>query len=293
MAISNPHLTARDLAVLGSLDRHPFTAGQLLRLSKSFERPFTQERLVRRRLQQLREQGIVRSFPFATVGPGGAPHYWKLTPIGFRWLYGEEVSLPGRRLFEAVSPGHHHHTQSLGEFLVHTLTALQQHQIAISHFARENSLKLEAGGCTLYPDCVLQLQLPGGRTFHYCVELDNGTERVASRLDIESIERKLRGYDAHQSQFSATDPHRYLVLFITTRSADRLRHILAQAASVMRNPNRTVFVGATLAEYLSVDPCKQAVLRDHRGLKRALVPVISDERDSLDVNSSQMTTAVL
>ena len=41
-----------------------------------------------------------------------------------------------------------------------------------------------------------------GRTFSFVVEFDNGTERVRSKQDVESIERKMRGYDAHISRSS-------------------------------------------------------------------------------------------
>lgn len=266
-------ITPRDFALFEAVSQHPFTTDQLFRLSTTFAEPFTQERLLRRRLQQLREAGLLQSWPLATVGRGGAPYYWKLTRAGYQWLQGDEVILPSRRFFEAIAPGHHHHTGSLGKFLVWTFVAAHRRGISVRHFARENSVTLEAAGLIVVPDCAFQLRTPDGRTFHFCVELDNGTERVRSRLDVESIERKLRGYDAHQSQFAALDPQRYLVLFVTTRSADRLTHILDLAGRVMRNPQRTVFVGVALEKYLNCDdPFREAVLTDHRGLKRTLIP---------------------
>ena len=267
-------LTPRDVAVFEAIDRHPFTTDQLYRLSATFTEPFTQGRLLRRRLQQLREARLLQSWPLATVGRGGAPHYWKLARAGYQWLQGDEAALPSRRFFEEIAPGHHHHTRCLGDFLVQTFVAAHRRGIVVRHFARENSVTLEAGGFIVVPDCAFQLHTPDGRSFHFCVELDNGTERVRSRLDVESIERKLRGYDAHQSQFAALDPQRYLVLFVTTRSRDRLTHILDLAGRVMRNPQRTVFVGVALNEYLnSDDPCGAALLTDHRGLQRSLVSI--------------------
>ncbi len=266
-------ITPRDIALLSAIDRHPFTTEQLLKLSATFRSPFTHERLLRRRLQQLRDEGLLRSWPLATVSRGGSPHYWKLTQTGFRLLQGDDATLPARRYFEAVTPGHHHHTRCLGEFLVHTIVSAHQRGIAVLHFARENSVELRAGEFLLRPDCAFQLRTPNHRTFHFCIELDNSTERVRSRLDVESIERKLRGYDAHQSQFEALDPQRYLVMFVTTRSKERLEHILDFAGMVMQNPQRTVFVGVTLDEFLaSLDPFQEAVLTDHRRLKRMLIP---------------------
>jgi hypothetical protein len=271
---SHRQITLRDMALLSAVDQHPFTTDQLFALSKTFTEPFTQVRLIRRRLQQLRESGYLRSWPLATIGKGGSPHYWKLSRTGFRLLQGEDAVLPPRRTFESLSPGHHHHTRSLGEFLVKTLCSAHRQGIAIHHFARENSLELKAGGFAVYPDCAFQLHTHDGRIYHFCVELDNGTERVRSKLDTESIERKLRAYDAHQRQFDALDPNRYLVLFVTTRSAARLQHILNLASLVMQNPQRTVFVGVDLAAYLACsNPLREAVLTDHRGLKRTLIPM--------------------
>lgn len=94
----------------------------------------------------------------------------------------------------------------------------QQNDCEILHFARENNVKLEAEPFVVYPDCAFVIRRDSdGKTFPFIVELDNGTERVRSKQDTESIERKLRAYDTHQSRFEAHDPERYLVLFITTR----------------------------------------------------------------------------
>ena len=60
---------------------------------------------------------------------------------------------------------------------------------------------------------------------HHHSRLDNGTERIRSPQDVESIERKVRGYDLHQSSTPSFDHGRFVVLFVTTRSSDRLVHI--------------------------------------------------------------------
>ncbi len=266
----------RDLELLTHIDQHPFTAEQLLQISETFPQPFTHVRLLRRRLSQLRSEGLVKSFPYAVASNGGSPHYWKLTRDGWRFLNSKQTALPKRRYFESISQGHHFHTLSLAQLLTHLLIHAHRQGIAVRHFARENSLKLEAAPFTLFPDCAFQLVTPDGRAFNFVVELDNGTERVRSKLDVESIERKLRGYDAHQSQFEALDPERYLVLFVTTRSQQRLKHILDLAAMVMQNPQRTVFIGSDLKTVLESDPFRQPVFHDHRGLKRVLIPIFKD-----------------
>jgi hypothetical protein len=201
-------VTPRDIETLMALDRCPLTARQLLKLSRTFDPPFTTERRVRERLEQLRRVGWVCSWPYATTGHGGSPHYWKLTRNGFRLFHGSDTRLPNRRHFEEIGIGHHHHTLSLADFIVHTLVAAHRLGVEVRYFARENSIRMEAAGSVLYPDCAFQLFTQSGRAFNFVIELDNGTERIRSAQDIESIERKVRGYDLHQSSTpSFADPH--------------------------------------------------------------------------------------
>ncbi|MCA8999133.1 MAG: replication-relaxation family protein [Planctomycetaceae bacterium] len=283
-------ITLRDANLLTMIDRHPFTANQLLRVSKTFPEPFTQDRLLRRRLGQLRTARMVQDFPSATIREGGAPHYWKLTREGHHLVHGYDETLPSRRQFEAIAAGHHHHTLCLREFLTKVIVAAHAEGIRIDHFASENSVCLEAGEFRMYPDCAFQLTHPDGRTFNFVIELDNSTERLRSRMDVESIERKIRGYDAHQSQFDALDPSRYVVLFITTRSDQRLQHILDLASGLMQNPDRTVFLGVTLTEFVTTEnPFRKAVIKDHRGLKRTLTPMPQSrlQHDGDDVKNTQ------
>lgn len=268
----------RDLEILTAFDRTPLTPAQLCLLSEAFAQPFRNEHNLRRRLRRLASSGLVRSWPYALVAEGRAPRYFKLTRDGYRLLYGEDAALPSRRYFEEVRHGHHHHTNALAHVIVHIAVRGHRHGITLRHFARENSIRLTANGCTVYPDCGFQLVTPDGRTFNYMLELDNGTERIRTRHDVESIERKLRTYDQHQSQFAANDPGRYLVLFVTTRSEQRLNHILALADAVMTNRQRTVFVGASLRLLLEGDSFRDAVWHDHRGLRRVLVPLVASDR---------------
>jgi len=265
---------SRDLEILQALDRCPPTPDQLLRLSQSFEQPFADAHNVRRRLRELSQAELIRSYVYAMANNGRSPRYYKLTRDGYRFLYGADVTLPQRRYFAAIRPGHHHHTFCLAELVVHLCVTAAKHDCDVLHFARENSVKLQADAFTMFPDAAFVIRRPDGRTFPFVVELDNGSERIRSKQDVESIERKLRGYDAHQAKFDKFDPDRYLVLFVTTRSRDRLQHIMSLASGLMSQPQRTVFVGAELKEFLSVDPFKNSVLQDHRGLKRQLIPLV-------------------
>ncbi len=244
-------ITPRDLEVFAALDRSPLTAQQLLKLSHSFCLPFTTERRVRERLQQLERQHWLTSWLYATASRGGSPSYWKLTRDGYRVLHGTDAVLPKRRYFEEIAIGHHHHTKCLADFLVQTFVDAHRLGIKVRYFARENSVRMEAAGSVLYPDCAFQLFTPSDRAFNFVVELDNGTERIRSPQDVESIERKIRGYDLHQSSTPSFDHGRFVVLFVTTRSPDRLTHILQAASRIMRNPRRTLFLGVTLSDFLN------------------------------------------
>ncbi|TWT51716.1 hypothetical protein KOR42_34030 [Thalassoglobus neptunius] len=265
----------RDIELLMALDRCPLTVGQLCRLSLSFAAPFNDESNLRRRLRALANAGLLKSWRYSIASEGQSPKYFKLSRDGYRMLYGFDAVLPRRRYFEEIRPGHHHHTFCLAELVVRLITTGQREGTRVRHFARENSVKLVANGFTLFPDCAFQLVTRDGQEFNFVVELDNGTERIRTAKDVESIERKLRGYDAHQSQFASSDRQRYLVLFVTTRSSERTKRILDLAALVMQNPQRTVFLACDLPTLDQHDPFEKPVFVDHRGLKRTLLPITS------------------
>lgn len=270
----NANIGPRDLEILTAIDRTPLTPAQLCRLSATFDSPFRDEHNLRRRLRRLTAAGLMRSWPYAIVTDGRSPRYYKLSRDGYRLLHGQDAALPRRRYFEEISHGHHHHTVALADVIIHLAVSGHRHDISIRHFVRENSVRLSASGFVMYPDCAFQLVTSNGDSFNFVVELDNGTERVRTTQDIESIERKIRGYDAHQSQFKVNDDRRYVVLFVTTRSKSRLHHILSVADALMKNRERTVFVGCDAATFHTTDPFQNPVLTDHRSLRRTIVPMV-------------------
>ncbi len=275
-------ITDRDVELLIAIDRHPMTTGQLFQLSQTFAQPFSDDRLLRRRLAILRAVGLLQNWPLATVSNGGLPHYWKLTREGYKTLYGQDVALPKRRYFEQVSTGHHHHTRCQGEFLTHLFATAVKNGVAVHQFARENSVRIECAAGLVYPDCAFQL-IRDGRRYNFCVEIDNGTERVRSTQDTESIQRKLVTYEAHQRQFEARDPRRYVVLLITTRSELRIGHMLEVATDVMGDSKRTVFLGCGLDAFKQSDPFRDDVLRDHLSQSRPLIrPLKSAAKSQFD-----------
>lgn len=263
--------TSRDLTIMSFLNCHPLTSAQMLSVSQTFEKPFRVSQILHRRLGVLRTHELIRNWPLASRELGGSPHYWKLTRTGYRLLNGEDCTLPKRRYFEEIAIGHHAHTYALGEFLTHIYISAHQAGISIEQFARENSVKIQTETGAVYPDCSFQLVDQNGRTFNYCVELDNGTERVRSKQDVESLERKMRTYEVDQRKFSALDPNRYLVLFITTRSKKRTKHILELAGDILGDSQRTVFLAASLEQFMAGQPFQDAILEDHKDKIRTLI----------------------
>lgn len=266
-------LTDRDFELLAAIDRTPLTTRHLMTLAATFARPFADPHHLRRRLRQLKAAGYVNSWPCAIAEYGRSPGYFKLTRTGYRLLHGDDCVLPKRRHFEPVSPAQHYHMLALADVLTRLLTLASQHGVEVRHFARENTVRIEAGQFVVYPDSAFQLAMPDGRTLNYFLELDRGTERVRTKQDIESIERKVRAYDQHNARYDARDPGRPMVLFVTTRSQARVTNILNAANAVMANPKRTVFLAASLKDVLDRDALTSPIFRDNRGLMRQLVPV--------------------
>ena len=242
-------LTERDHEILQTLDQFPITPAQLCKLSQTFCRPFSDPHCVRRRLRKLAAADLVRANPYAVASFGSSPAYYKLTRAGYRTLYGPSAELPSRRYFEPIGQARHPHTIALVDFLVHLFVQTDKAGHGIRHFARENSVSLKSSSGILRPDAAFQI-LAGQRAFNFMIELDNGSERVRSLKEIESIQRKIRGYDSHSQAMKAFDPSRYVVLFVTTRPGDRLKHIMAATDALMTNRQRTLFLGTTLSDFL-------------------------------------------
>jgi len=260
-------VTERDIDILTALDRVPLTAQQMLRLSETFCQPFGSERSVRERLQTLTEAGWVRSSLYALPSAGGSPKYYLLTRKGYGILYGDDAAPPTKRHFSPLSISRQHHTKALADFLVHTMRGAHRAGVRFTEFYRENTLKLTIGDETLYPDSSFQL-VGGESPFNFLVEIDNHTETIRSDKDTDSWERKLRLYDRLQDSIQ----NRFRVLVVTTRSSDRLRHILSTAAHSLRNPQRRLIYGIDLPSFVKEpEPLHRNVFLDHLGRATALI----------------------
>lgn len=239
----------------------------MLSVSETFSHPFGAERTVRERLHALCDAGWVRSDLYALPSSGGSPKYYFLTRQGYGILHGPGALPPTKRHFSPLSVSRQHHTKALADFLVHVLRASHRAGVRVTEFYRENTLKLTIGDDTLYPDSSFQL-IVDEQPLNFLVEIDNHTETIRSPKDTETWERKLRLYDRLQDSIK----NRFRVLAITTRSSDRLRHILMTAAGVLRNPQRSLVYGIDLPSFVrEAEPLHRSVFRDHFGRATALV----------------------
>lgn len=263
-------LTPRTLELLQSLDVAPLTGEQLLRMSRAWNEPFTSESRIKRKLSELKKTGWVESFPYAIPGNGRPPHYWKLTRTGYALAFPERI-IPKRRYFDAIGVAMHRHTRAVAEVLVHTIANASHEGLSLSEYSRENQLRLGSGRNCVYPDAAFRMRV-GDRSPLFCLEIDNGTERVETAKDVESIERKIRVYDLYQSDMEAFDHRRPLVLLITTRGERRLQHIIDTVGRVVSNPNRSLVYATTLDTFLgSTNPVTDPVFWDHRFRQQSMV----------------------
>lgn len=260
-------VTERDIDILTALDRVPLTAQQMLSLSETFSHPFESDRNVRDRLQALCDAGWIRFDLYALPSNGASPKYYFLTRVGYGILHGPRSLPPTKRHFSPLSISRQHHTKALADFLVHVLRSAHRAGVCVTEFYRENTLKLSIGDDTLYPDLSFQLVVDE-QPLNFVVEIDNHTETIRSPKDTDTWERKLRLYDRLQDSIE----NRFRVLAITTRSTDRLRHILMTAAGVLKNPQRSLVYGIDLPSFIrEQEPLHRSVFRDHFGRATALI----------------------
>ncbi len=272
--MTNVFTTSRDVELLTSLVMAPLTTAQLLKLSETYAAgPFRSPRTLLDRLQRLLHGGFIQRFPLAIVSlrGGGLPHYYKLTPAGLRLLYGEEARPPSKQFFAPVAVARHYHTHALSQFLVATAVAAFRNGFRMQEVYPENTCILDVSGEQLVPDHRFDL-VRNEQHLRFLIELDCSTETIRSLKHDDTVHRKLRLYEAYQDQSSA----RHRVVFVTSRSRERLTNILTAAATVVRNPDRTLFLGVYLSDYLQADdPVTVPLLLDHRGWQHPLLPCLT------------------
>ena len=262
------YLTYRDMQIISALERCPLTVRQLRALSETFATIFGSDRRLQTRLALLAEGGILHRYRYAST-EGAGQYYYTLSPDAYHLLHGGAEPLPSPGLFREIGIARQHHTKKLADFIVHTQVAAHREGILVDNFARENTLKLTVGDEHLYPDCAFGLAAPERTPFTFYVELDNSTEPLASPRERDSWLRKLRFYESLQDR----SPSRFRVLGIITRSPKRMENIAALAASIAKNPLRSLFLGIYLPDYLqSPLPLTSPIFAGHNFLRVSLLP---------------------
>ncbi len=265
-----PHTvwTDRDRDIATALMRSPLTAAGLLRYSQTFRQPFTNDRLLRRRLQRLRQVGWVRCWPYASTSPASA-NYYKLTPAGYRMLNGPTAPMPRRSFFHPISMALQQHTQYLADFIVATTVAAHHSRVSVADFYAENTLQLSLDGEQARPDCAFRLETEAPSSFNYLVELDNSNEPVFSNKERDSLARKVRFYDRYQDAI----PARMRVLFLFAGSETRMDRFLGVVRQITGHRDRRLILAALLSDYLTaVNQLAAPVFYDRFGQPHALIP---------------------
>ncbi len=259
--------TDRDRDIAAALSRTPLTAAGLLQYSQTFRQPFTNDRLLRRRLQRLRDAGWVRCWPYASTSPASA-NYYKLTPAGYRMFNGPAAPLPRRSFFNPVSMALQQHTQHLANFIVATTVAAHRAHVSLADFYGENTLKLSLDGENARPDCAFRLETQDQSSFNYLIELDNSNEPVFSNKQRDSLARKVRFYDRYQD----ATPARMRVLFLFTGSETRMNRFLGVVRQITEHRDRRLILASSLSDYLVADQLSATVFSDRFGQRHSLIP---------------------
>jgi len=260
--------TPRDLELLTIIGRTSPTLQQLLKVSSTFDRPFTSLDTLRLRMTKLAATGWLQKFRFATTGPG-AVNYYRLTPAGYRRVVGLKAKLPSKSHFRPISLGLQSHFQALSEFLIHFHVGAHRAKCVVNQFFPENDLVLRLDGERQLPDAAVQLLAPHGHSLNFLIEFDNGTEPVCSGRERDSIQKKVRFYERYQDRCD----HRFRVLFVTAKQSQRHLHITALARQLAGNANRCLIYSVSLPSFVSAEDCLRTPLfLDHRGRLQPLVP---------------------
>ena len=256
-------LTHRDEQSLLTLQKLPLTSQQLFRLSETFTSPFPSERVLRRRMQRLAEDGMVRRFFYAFPTNGRNPSYWRLTRASFRLMNGlaGNEALPRRSFFSSMGVSLHFHTHSVAQVVVQLLIDAHRNGIEIENLQIESSLAL-VGTEQIIPDATVEFRCSEGRQYRFFLELDTASERVATMQRLpSSIQKKLEFYERYRRSNNGS----FRVLFVTTSSKQRAINILRFGAGLINNHSAQSVYASFLPELLaSSDSVTERNFLNHR-----------------------------
>ena len=258
--------TARDQQLHEALALSPLDTQQLLKMSQTFDQPFTSDRKLRQRMLEHVAEGWINVFTYATT-TSGKLNYYKLSADGYRLLNGFGGPLPKRCYFREVSPALQRHTRHLAEVIVQTNLHARRSGLRLFDQVGENQQTLSLGARSQKPDYSFRLATREG-VFTYYDELDESTEPITSAKQRESLESKIRFHEDYQN---ATG-ERYRVRMIFAKTTARLAQFL-QLARTYGTRQRCIFYAAFLDDYLKHDsPLTGPLFLDHFNRLRSLAP---------------------
>ena len=258
--------TARDQQIHEALAITPLDTQQLLKLSQTFDQPFTSDRKLRERMQQHARAGWVHTFAYATT-TAGLHNYYKLGADGYQLLHGPDCAFPKRAALREVSLGLQRHTRHLADVIVHTAVHAKRLGVELVNQRGENQLPLSLGDWTQKPDYSFQLQTRDG-AYTYYDEIDEATEPIASTKQRESLEAKVRFHEEYQS---ATG-ERYRVRVFFAKASPRIVQFL-NLARKYATLQRSIFYAVLLEDYLKHgSPLTSPIFADHFHRLHPLVP---------------------
>jgi hypothetical protein len=258
--------TARDQQIHEALALTPLDTQQLLKLSETFDQPFTNDRKLRERMQEHAAAGWVHIFTYATA-TAGQLNYYKLGAEGYRMLHGPRATLPKRSAFREVSLGLQRHTRHLADVMVQTNVHAKRLGVRILDQYGENQLPLTLGERTYKPDYSFRLQTQDG-VYAYYDEIDEATEPIASTKQRESLEAKIRFHEDYQN---ATG-QRYRVRMIFAKTSVRMVQFLSVARQHAAR-QRSIFYAVYLEDYLKHgNPLTSPMFLDHFNRLQSVLP---------------------
>ena len=259
-----------DLAVF--LFRTPATAQQVFLVSGTWAQPFASLDRTYHRLSQLCQAGWVSRSPLAIAGRFGKSYY-QLTLDGYRmWRCDPTAPPPTKRFFAPKGDAFHHHLYAKSQFLAHLTVVAHRRGFRIENDRPENTFLIAVGQNRIWPDHYCELVGPYGRRFRRFFEFDRSTEVLLSSLKQEDTwSQKNLVYDGYQTMLGTGV--RFRVVPVTTASLQRLRNILSLFAVETNSPDRQLYVGVYLNDFLAEDDALcHPVFRDHRRPRVSLVP---------------------
>jgi hypothetical protein len=258
--------TARDQQIHEALALTPLDTQQLLKFSETFDQPFTSDRKLRERLQQLALAGWIHTYRYATTAAGIA-NYYRLSQTGYRLLNGPDAPLPKQSAFREVSPALQRHTRHLADVIVRTNVQARRLGLQLVEQHGENQLPLTLGERMQKPDYSFRLATRDGELTFYD-ELDEGTEPVSSTRQRESLEARIRFHEDYQN---ATGERYRVRMFFAKASARMVRFLALARQQAARQ--RVIFLAVLLEDYLKhANPLTASLFIDHNNKLQSLVP---------------------